>query len=295
MALRIRAYTSLVYQELVRNDVPGLDEHGRLPAVLAGIADPERLAEVGEWLVHCKIGHGARLAPRLAADHGGAARLRVRAQSRRNAACGGGRRRAGETRGDAQGRPSQVGGAAAAAVRTAVAFSGAALAQMRPPVPGTVPGPAGELRGRRCTHGRRRRMKRRVKRVAATGPEAAFAACHYLARLRVVTGGALGNPHLARLRAIHSARRVRHRGHVASAGSRARSDGCTARAPHQLSRGRRRPIRRCTRRGLLATLRCPVRRARGHRAGRLRRQGHRRGGGFALTLPLTRAFEPLNR
>ena len=55
-------------------------------------------------------------------------------------------------------------------------------------------------------------------------------ACHYLARLPVVTGGALGNPHLARLRTIHSARRVRHRGHVASAGSRARSNGCATRA-----------------------------------------------------------------
>ena len=56
MALRILAYTRLLYQELVRNDVPGLDDHGRLPAVLAAIADPERLAEVGEWLVHCEIG-----------------------------------------------------------------------------------------------------------------------------------------------------------------------------------------------------------------------------------------------
>ena len=35
MALRILAYTSLLYQELVRNDVPGLDDQGRLPAVLA--------------------------------------------------------------------------------------------------------------------------------------------------------------------------------------------------------------------------------------------------------------------
>ena len=34
MALRILAYTSLLYQELVRNDAPGLDDHGRLPAVL---------------------------------------------------------------------------------------------------------------------------------------------------------------------------------------------------------------------------------------------------------------------
>ena len=34
MALRILAYTSLLYQELARNDAPGLDEHGRLPAVL---------------------------------------------------------------------------------------------------------------------------------------------------------------------------------------------------------------------------------------------------------------------
>ena len=88
IALRILAYMSLLYQELVRNDAPELGEHGRLPAVLSAIADPERLAEVGEWLVHCEIGHGARLAPRLAADPGGAARLRVRAQSRRNAARG---------------------------------------------------------------------------------------------------------------------------------------------------------------------------------------------------------------
>ena len=34
MALRILAYTSLLYQELVRNEAPGLDERGRLPVVL---------------------------------------------------------------------------------------------------------------------------------------------------------------------------------------------------------------------------------------------------------------------
>ena len=56
MALRILAYTSLLYQEFVRNDAAGLDEHGRLPAELAAIADPGRLAEVGEWLVHGEIG-----------------------------------------------------------------------------------------------------------------------------------------------------------------------------------------------------------------------------------------------
>ena len=34
MALRLLAYTALRYQELARNDAPGLDEAGRLPAVL---------------------------------------------------------------------------------------------------------------------------------------------------------------------------------------------------------------------------------------------------------------------
>ena len=34
MALRLLAYTALLYQELARNDAPGLDEAGRLPAVL---------------------------------------------------------------------------------------------------------------------------------------------------------------------------------------------------------------------------------------------------------------------
>ena len=34
MALRILAYTSLLYQELIRNEAPGLDERGRLPVVL---------------------------------------------------------------------------------------------------------------------------------------------------------------------------------------------------------------------------------------------------------------------
>ena len=34
MALRILVYTSLLYQELVRNKAPGLDERGRLPVVL---------------------------------------------------------------------------------------------------------------------------------------------------------------------------------------------------------------------------------------------------------------------
>ena len=70
MALRIFAYTILLYQELVRSARPLLDERGRLPVVLpvelynaerlsealAGVADPERLVEVGEWLVHCETG-----------------------------------------------------------------------------------------------------------------------------------------------------------------------------------------------------------------------------------------------
>ena len=34
MALRLLAYTALLYQELARNDAPGLDDAGRLPAVL---------------------------------------------------------------------------------------------------------------------------------------------------------------------------------------------------------------------------------------------------------------------
>ena len=34
MALRILAYTGLLYQELARNNAPVLDEHARLPAVL---------------------------------------------------------------------------------------------------------------------------------------------------------------------------------------------------------------------------------------------------------------------
>ena len=35
-------YTALLYQELARNDAPGLDDAGRLPAVL--------------WLVRCETG-----------------------------------------------------------------------------------------------------------------------------------------------------------------------------------------------------------------------------------------------
>ena len=34
----------------------GMDTAERLSGVLAGIADPERLAEVGEWLVRCETG-----------------------------------------------------------------------------------------------------------------------------------------------------------------------------------------------------------------------------------------------
>ena len=36
----------------------GTDTAERLSGVLAGIADPERLAEVGEWLVRCETGRG---------------------------------------------------------------------------------------------------------------------------------------------------------------------------------------------------------------------------------------------
>ena len=53
MALRILAYTSLLYQELARNDAPVLDTQGRLPAVLPVVLyngeTPWRAArEVGE-------------------------------------------------------------------------------------------------------------------------------------------------------------------------------------------------------------------------------------------------------
>ena len=34
----------------------GADTAERLSGMLAGIADPERLAEVGEWLVRCETG-----------------------------------------------------------------------------------------------------------------------------------------------------------------------------------------------------------------------------------------------
>ena len=68
-----RPYTALLYQELARNDAPGLahervllrrqaalrfgaDTAERLEEVLAGVVDPERLAETGEWLVRCETG-----------------------------------------------------------------------------------------------------------------------------------------------------------------------------------------------------------------------------------------------
>ena len=50
----------------MRNDAPGLDESGRLPAALAVISDHERPADVGEWLVRCKT--GAELLSRIAAS-----------------------------------------------------------------------------------------------------------------------------------------------------------------------------------------------------------------------------------
>ena len=34
----------------------GADTAERLEEVLAGVADPERLAEAGEWLVRCETG-----------------------------------------------------------------------------------------------------------------------------------------------------------------------------------------------------------------------------------------------
>ena len=49
----------------------GPDTAERLEEVLAGIADPERLAEVGEWLVRCDTGKEllARLSPPGAEVH----------------------------------------------------------------------------------------------------------------------------------------------------------------------------------------------------------------------------------
>ena len=43
----------------------GADTAERLEAVLAGVADPERLAETGEWLVRCETGDEllARITP----------------------------------------------------------------------------------------------------------------------------------------------------------------------------------------------------------------------------------------
>ena len=34
----------------------GADAAGRLAALLAGIEDPERLADVGEWIIDCASG-----------------------------------------------------------------------------------------------------------------------------------------------------------------------------------------------------------------------------------------------
>lgn len=55
MALRILAYTGLLYQELVRNEAPVLDERGRLPCVLPVVmyngATPWRAAEEMSELV----------------------------------------------------------------------------------------------------------------------------------------------------------------------------------------------------------------------------------------------------
>ena len=60
-------------------------------------------------------------------------------------------------------------------------------------------------------------------------------------------------PGRGRLRVRRSRRAGDPRPHVAvwvdGPGSAALSNSCATRAPHQLSRGRRRPIRRCTRRG----------------------------------------------
>ena len=52
MALRILAYTSLLYLELVRNDAPGLDESGRLPAVLAVVVYNGE----SPWTAACEVG-----------------------------------------------------------------------------------------------------------------------------------------------------------------------------------------------------------------------------------------------
>ena len=62
MALRILTYTSLLYQELVRNGA--LDAGGRLPAVLpvvlyTGEARWRAAVEVGEWIAPV----GPELAP----------------------------------------------------------------------------------------------------------------------------------------------------------------------------------------------------------------------------------------
>ena len=47
----------------------GEDTAGRLSEALAQVADPERLAEVGEWLVRCDT--GAELLARVAGMAGG--------------------------------------------------------------------------------------------------------------------------------------------------------------------------------------------------------------------------------
>ena len=48
----------------------GTDTAERLSGVLAGIADPERLAEVGEWLVRCETGEEFLVRPRVRRDGG---------------------------------------------------------------------------------------------------------------------------------------------------------------------------------------------------------------------------------